>query len=212
MSKFSSRLRELRINSGYSQAALSKKIGISKSSVNMYERDEREPGIETIEAIADVFNVDLDYLLGKSDVKNRFPITDFINNLSPVQVPVLGSVPAGIPLEAIEDIIDYEEIPAEMARAGEYFALRIRGDSMEPRFKEGDVVIVRKQESVDNGQVAVVMVNGNDATVKKFYKTPAGVMLVGNNPSFTPLNYTPEQVEQLPVRVIGRVVELRAKF
>ena len=81
MSKFSSRLRELRINSGYSQAALSKKIGISKSSVNMYERDEREPGIETIEAIADVFNVDLDYLLGKSDVKNRFPITDFINKI-----------------------------------------------------------------------------------------------------------------------------------
>jgi repressor LexA len=102
----------------------------------MYERDEREPGIETIEAIADVFNVDLDYLLGKSDVKNRFPITDFINNLSPVQVPVLGSVPAGIPLEAIEDIIDYEEIPAEMARAGEYFALRIRGDSMGPASKK----------------------------------------------------------------------------
>lgn len=213
MSKFSSRLRELRINAGYSQAALSKKIGISKSSVNMYERGEREPGIETLEAIADIFNVDLDYLLGKTDIRNRFPITEVVNSIkNAVRIPVLGSVPAGIPLEAIEDIIDYEEIPAEMAKAGEYFALRIRGDSMEPKFSEGDVVIVRKQETVDNGQVAVVMVNGDDATVKKFYKTPAGVMLVGNNPSFTPLNYTPEQVEQLPVRVIGRVVELRAKF
>lgn len=212
MNKFSFRLRELRLLHGYSQAALSKKIGVSKSSVNMYERNEREPGIETLEAIADVFNVDLDYLLGKSDVKNRYPITDFINNLSPVQIPVLGSVPAGIPIEAIQDILDYEEISGELARSGEFIALRIKGDSMEPKFSEGDVVIIRRQEQVENGEIAIVMVNGNDATVKKFYKTDAGVTLIGTNPSFTPLTFTPEQVETLPVRVIGKVVELRAKF
>lgn len=213
MNKFSIRLRELRLLFGYSQAALAKKIGVSKSSVNMYERNEREPGIETLEAIADTFNVDLDYLLGKSDIKNKFPITDIVNTvLDKVQVPVLGSVPAGIPIEAIQDILDYEEISGELARSGEFIALRIKGDSMEPKFSEGDVVIIRRQEQVENGEIAIVMINGNDATVKKFYKTDAGVTLIGTNPSFTPLTFTPEQVETLPVRVIGKVVELRAKF
>lgn len=212
MNKFGLRLRELRLINGFSQAALAKKIGVSKSSVNMYERNEREPGFETLEAIADTFNVDLDYLLGKSDVKNRYPITDFINSLSPVQLPVFGSVPAGIPIEAIQDILDYEEISGELARTGEFLALRIKGESMEPRIREGDVVIIRRQEQVENGEVALIMVNGNDATVKKFYKTDAGVTLIGTNPTFTPLTFTPEQVEQLPVRVIGKVVELRAKF
>lgn len=156
--------------------------------------------------IASFYSVSVDYLIGRDNNDNT------ISNKQKHLIPVLGDVPAGIPIDAVTNIIDYEEISEEMARAGDHFALRIRGDSMEPKFSEGDVVIVRKQEAVDNGQVAVVMVNGNDATVKKFYKTPAGVMLVGNNPTFTPLNYTPEQVEQLPVRVIGRVVELRAKF
>ena len=210
---FNDRLKTLRTSRGLTLEQLAKKLGCSKSSVNMYERGEREPSFEMLEAIADFFNVDIDYLLGKSDVKNRDPYTAVIDAIeTPIRIPVLGSVPAGIPLEAVEDIIDYEEISAEMARAGDYFGLRIRGNSMEPKISEGDVVIVRKQEQVENGQIAVVMINGDDATVKKFYDTGAGVTLVGLNPTFEPLTYTPDQVAQLPVRVIGRVVELRAKF
>lgn len=127
-------------------------------------------------------------------------------------VPVLGYVRAGIPLDAIEEILDYEEISEDMARQGEHFGLRIKGDSMEPRMKEGDVVIVRRQESVDNGDVAVVLVNGNDATIKKFYKSAAGVSLISFNPNYAPFTFSPKEVEDLPVRVIGKVVELRAKF
>jgi repressor LexA len=210
---FNDRLKTLRTSRGLTLEQLAKKLGCSKSSVNMYERGEREPSFEMLEAIADFFNVDIDYLLGKSDVKNRDPYTAVIDAIeTPIRIPVLGSVPAGIPLEAVEDIIDYEEISAEMARAGDYFGLRIRGNSMEPKISEGDVVIVRKQETVENGQIAVVMINGDDATVKKFYDTGAGVTLVGLNPTFEPLTYTPDQVAQLPLRVIGRVVELRAKF
>ena len=210
---FNDRLKTLGTSRGLTLEQLAKKLGCSKSSVNMYERGEREPSFEMLEAIADFFNVDIDYLLGKSDVKNRDPYTAVIDAIeTPIRIPVLGSVPAGIPLEAIEDIIDYEEIPAEMARTGDYFGLRIRGNSMEPKISEGDVVIVRKQETVENGQIAVVMINGDDATVKKFYDTGAGITLVGLNPTFEPLTYTPDQVAQLPLRVIGRVVELRAKF
>ncbi len=127
-------------------------------------------------------------------------------------IPVLGYVRAGVPIEAVEEILDYEEISEEMARRGEFFALKIKGDSMEPKFSEGDVVIVLKQETADNGDIAVVLVNGDEATVKKFQKTDKGIMLIASNPTYTPMFFTPEEVNNLPVRVIGKVVELRAKF
>jgi len=199
------RIKYLREQKGMSQQDLAEKVGFkTASAVNKIELGLRDINQTKIIAFAKALDTTPGYIMGWENDKQ--------SSQTRYLVPVLGDVPAGIPLEAIQDVLDWEEISEEMARAGEYFALRIRGDSMEPKFSEGDVVIVRKQEAVDNGQVAVVMVNGNDATVKKFYKTPAGVMLVGNNPTFPPLNYTPEQVEQLPVRVIGRVVELRAKF
>lgn len=200
------RMKELREQKNISMKEAAACVGLPYTTYVGYEKGDREPNSEMLIKIASFYSVSVDYLIGRDNNDNT------ISNKQKHLIPVLGDVPAGIPIDAVTNIIDYEEISEEMACAGEYFALRIRGDSMEPRFKEGDVVIVRKQEAVDNGQVAVVMVNGNDATVKKFYKTAAGVMLVGNNPTFTPLNYTPEQVEQLPVRVIGRVVELRAKF
>ena len=125
---------------------------------------------------------------------------------------MLGNVQAGIPIEAIEDIIGYEEISNEMAQSGDYFALRIRGDSMEPRMHEGDVVIVRKQDDAETGDVCVVMVNGDDATVKRIKKSPEGLFLIANNPAFEPMFFSNREIDELPVQVIGKVVELRAKF
>lgn len=129
-----------------------------------------------------------------------------------IKIPVLGRVAAGIPLEAVEDIVDYEEITPEMAASGEHFGLNIQGDSMAPRICSGDVVIVRKQESVENGDVAVVLINGQDATVKRFYATEHGIKLVAANPAYEPMFFSPEEIRSLPVTVIGRVVELRGKF
>lgn len=129
-----------------------------------------------------------------------------------VKIPVLGYVRAGIPIDAVEEILDYEEITEDMANTGAYFCLQIKGDSMEPKFSEGDVVVIRQQETVENGDIAVVLINGNDATIKKFYRTDAGIQLVATNPSYDPLFYTPKDVDSLPVSVIGKVVELRAKF
>ena len=198
---------------------------MNKSTIQRYETGQiKSIKIPCLHAIAKALNVNPDYLALKTDELTPFEphfewykknngnisVDELVNKGK--KIPVLGSVPAGIPLEAVEDIIDWEEIPEDMARLGEYFALRIRGTSMEPRIREGDVVIVRQQERVENGEIAVVRINGNESTVKKFYDTGSGVMLVGLNPAFEPLTYTREQLKSTPVCVLGKVVELRAKF
>ena len=127
-----------------------------------------------------------------------------------VRIPILGKVVAGIPVEAITDIEGWEEIPSKMAIGGEYFALRIKGSSMEPKLLEGDIVIVRKQNDVDNGDTAIVLVNGDEATVKQIKKTDTGIMLVGLNVEvYQPHFYTNKEIEQLPVQIIGKVIESR---
>lgn len=130
-----------------------------------------------------------------------------------VRIPILGKVVAGIPVEAITDIEDWEEIPQSMAKTGEYFALKIAGKSMEPRMMDGDVVIVRRQPDVDSGDIAVVLVNGNDATVKQISKSDAGLTLIGWNPSvYTPRTYNKKECKELPVTILGKVVEIRGKL
>ena len=123
-----------------------------------------------------------------------------------------GNVAAGIPLEAITDIDEWEEIPEDVAATGEYIALRINGDSMEPRMSRGDVVIVRLQPDVENGDMAIVLINGGEATCKKIQKTPDGILLISINTAYAPMFYSNKQIEELPVRFLGKVVELRAKF
>lgn len=127
-------------------------------------------------------------------------------------IPVLGDVAAGLPMMAEENIVDYEEVDPAMAASGELFGLRIKGSSMEPRIKEGDVVIVRKQEDVDTGDVAVVLVNGDSATVKRIKKETSGITLIPNNPAYDPKYYSNEDIQRLPVTIVGKVVELRGKF
>ena len=116
-------------------------------------------------------------------------------------------------MEAIEDIIDYEEVPADWGRGGqEYFALKIRGNSMKPVYLNGDVLIFRRQDTCDSGQDCAVMVNGDDATFKRVRRTSDGVTLQPLNPDFEPRHYTSKEIEELPVRVIGVVVEIRRKI
>lgn len=201
---FKDELKKLRLQKGWTQEKLAEIMNVGKSTISMYENGNRTPDFETLEEIADIFNVDL----------NRFSTSNNTNQMAStgIMIPVLGYVRAGIPIEAVEEILDYEEISRDMARQGEYFALSIKGDSMEPKISEGDVVIVRRQETVENGEYAVVLVNGNDATVKKFYKLENGIKLLSTNPSYDPFFYTADEVNSLPIRVVGKVVELRAKF
>lgn len=129
------------------------------------------------------------------------------------RIPVLGRVAAGIPISACEDILDYEEITEEMRRDGEYFALRIQGDSMEPKISDGDVVIVRQQEDADDGDIVIALVNGDDAVCKRLKKYQDGsVALLSTNPMYKPMFFSKAEVDITPVKIIGKVKELRAKF
>ncbi len=129
------------------------------------------------------------------------------------RIPILGSIPAGIPLEAIEDIIDYEEIPLDWTRGGkEYFALQVRGNSMYPRYEEGDVIILRKQDEWESGKDCAVRVDGNEATFKRVKITDDGIILQAINPDYDSYAFSAKDMESVPVKLLGVVVELRRKI
>ena len=185
-----------------SQEKLAKELKVSRSTVAMWENNSNEPDNKTLIKIANYFNITVDELIGNEDSPNK----------EGIRIPVFGHVAAGLPISAIEDIIDYEEITRDMALDGEYFGLVIKGDSMEPRMTTGDVVIVRSQPTIENGEIAIILVENEEATCKKIIKTPEGIMLISNNPAYEPMFYSKKQIEQLPITIIGKVVELRAKF
>lgn len=199
-------LRELREKRGLYQKDVAAAIGVDRTTYVKYERGDSEPSHAVLKQLAEFFGVSTDYLL---NYKSGVPAPSVPGAK---WIPVLGTIPAGIPVEAVQDIIDYEEISPQMAAQGEHFALKISGRSMEPKISDGDVVIVRKQEDAESGDICVVMVNGDDATVKRIKKRPEGLMLIPSNPDYEPMFYTNEQIDSLPVRILGRVVELRAKF
>lgn len=203
MKMFCERLKKMRIEKNLTQTDIAKMIYISQPAYSKYEMGTASPNPETLKKLAEVLNVSVDYLIG-NDVPPERP--------GYVRIPVLGRVAAGIPIDAIEEVIDWEDISAEAAGGGEYFGLQIQGQSMEPKISDGDVVIVRRQPDVDSGDIAVVLVNGNDATVKRIKKSPQGVTLIPSNPAYEPIYYSNEEIESLPVTILGKVVELRAKF
>lgn len=205
MPKFNEILKDLRLQNELTQGELGKKLGLAPSTIGMYERAEREPDFEKLERIAGFFGVNINYLLGKESVVSN-------NSIVGVKIPVLGKVAAGIPITAVENILDYEEISSEMAASGDYVALKIQGSSMEPRMYDGDVVIVRVQSTVEHGEVAVVMIDGSEATVKKVQFQSSGILLQPFNPAFEPIFYSREEVEKIPVRIFGKVVECRQKY
>lgn len=205
------KLKKLRENRGMTQAELGKALDISPSAIGMYEQGRRIPDISTLKKISSFFSVSVDYLI-ENNLQNDANKTPPSSGKG-VRIPVLGRVVAGIPIEAVEEILDYEEITPELAATGEFFALKIRGHSMEPRMMEGDVVIVRKQEDVESGDVAIVLVNGNEATVKRVKKQEEGITLIATNTSvYEPHFYSNKEIKNLPVQILGKVVELRGKF
>lgn len=191
-------------------------IGQLEKGVNPSTGKPISPTIQAFDKIARAVGLDLDAFLRELDDtqlvtllpdKKKEPTSYHAKG---VRIPVLGRVAAGIPIEAIEDIDEWEEIPEAMAKNGEYFALRIKGESMSPKLQPGDIVIVKKQNDVDTGDTAIVLVNGNDATVKQIKKTEAGIMLVGLNLEvYQPHFYSNKEIEELPVKIIGKVIESR---
>ena len=191
-------------------------LGISRAIVSAWKNSNRVPRGDVLAKIAKHFGVSAEKLVCGT-VEDMFFVgtPDFSNDdkniARGVRVPVYGRVAAGIPIEAIQDITGYEEISEELARNGEYIALTIHGHSMEPRICEGDVIIIRRQNDVESGETAVVYINGGDATCKKIKKTHDGIILISTNPAYEPMYYTNKQIMELPVKILGKVVEIRCK-
>ena len=213
-------IKSYRSKYGLSMDSFSDKSGISKAYISLLEKNkhpktgkEIAPSIQCIKQAAQGMGMTFDDLFSLLDGKvNISDDTLFDTASNSVVIPVLGRVAAGIPLTASEYIVDTEEIPAAMAADGEYFGLMIKGDSMEPKISNGDVVIVRKQEDADDGDVVIALVNGDDAVCKRLKKYSDGISLISNNPAYEPMYFTNSEITEKPVQIIGKVKELRAKF
>jgi repressor LexA len=221
---FAQRLKDLRkAHPELTQAKLAEILDVSQQAVGLWERGKNMPSHELVFKIASFFNVTTDYLLGKSDNPHgeSFAGQDGKHFLlfagqqdTPAysrtfRIPILGRVAAGNPSYADEEIIGYTYIDGEYQDDGyEYFALIIKGQSMEPSIMDGDTVIVRKQDYIESGQIAIVLVDGDEATAKEVKETPEGIVLIGHNAAvYSPHFYSRQEIEELPVQIIGRVLQ-----
>lgn len=198
---FMQKLDSLIATRDISYKELERKLGISNGYFGKLRNRKTLPTIAKIDTIADYFHVTRDFFIGTETPTG-----------TGYKIPLLGRVSAGIPIEATENIIGEEEIPQKLAESGEFFALLIKGDSMSPDIQNGDKIIVRQQPEVESGQIAVVLINGNDAVCKEFKKLDNGIMLISRNPNYSPMVFTPEEIEKTPVRIIGRVIEIRREL
>lgn len=188
------------------QLDLANAIGVSNTTINNYVKGYNAPRMDKVDKICKYLGISRsDLIEDKSKAKTQ-------QKTQGLKIPVLGTVAAGIPISAVEDILDYEEVPQSWESQGEFFGLRIKGDSMETDINDGDTVIVRQQSTANNGDVVIALVNGDDATCKKFEKLDNGIMLISNNSKYSPMYFSNEEVLTKPVVIIGKVVELRRKF
>lgn len=185
------------------QTDMARDLKISKATVSAWYNGSRYPRSDTLDVIAKYLGVSVADLTAEPE---------YTSKKKGILIPVYGNVAAGIPLEMIEDIIDYEEIDELTASSGEFFGLRIKGDSMAPRIESGDVVIVRKQPDAETGQIVIATVNGDAATCKRLHKYKKGIELEPLNPLYQPIFFSNEEIDEKPVVILGRVVELRGKL
>ena len=198
------RIEYYRTKLGMNQKELAERLHLAKSTMSQYESDARNPSDEIKRELCELFDITMDELMGMQ--KKPKPQNGFA-------VPVVGKVAAGIPIDAIQEVDGWEELPKAMAGKGEYFALKVKGDSMSPTITDGSIVIVRTQNSVENKEIAVVQINGDaEATIKRIQKKEHGLALIGDNAlAYPPHYYSEEEVAALPVHIIGRVVEVRTE-
>ena len=212
MKSLGEKLKKIRTDNGLTMDELIVRLNekhdlnISKSMVSRWENGHAVPLNMFVAAYAKEFGIDMNYLIGL--VEHNFVELP----KRTVKIPVLGSVPAGVPIEAIENILYEVDLDADIAKNGRYFGLVIKGNSMSPQIMDQDLVIVRQQEEIESGEIAVAYINGYEATCKKILMTETGIILQPLNPEYPPQAYTWDQAEKMPVRIIGKVVQSRRDF
>lgn len=214
---FSKNLKYIREEKNISKTKLGELVGVNQSTIGRWETEEIKPSIDNVEEVAKALNVPLPDILIKDLQFDNGEITNLSSDT--IQIPVLGTIKAGIEIEAQQDIIEYIDIPKEWTKGNKkYYGLQISGDSMFPKYQEKDVVIFEHTNdyTIANKKDCAVMVNGFDATFKNITITESGITLVplnlNNSDNYQPTFYNKEQIEQLPVRIIGIAKEKRTRL
>lgn len=223
----------MRKKRGWSQEHLANLLGYKNyTSIQKWESGASEPRFATVQALSKLFDVDIDTLTHvdieyegittmidsslKDEIKKMqeslnkaLGIEPNSQEYAPTRIPVFSYVSAGSGCFAESNIEEYIDISEDLARNGEHFGVRVKGDSMSPSIEDQDIVIVRKQEYADDGQIVIVIVNGFEGFCKRFVRYDKGIGLVSNNPNYRPMIFTEDEIESLPIRILGVVVELR---
>lgn len=203
----SKNIKYLRLKNGWTQDQLAEKLNYkSYTTVAKWESGVSEPPLSKTHELASLFNVNIDKLV-HSDL--REPELTFVDLSNYIKIPVVGKIPAGVPIEAIEDIIETIDIPEDWTKGDkEYIGLRVSGDSMYPVLLDGDTVVIQVQPSAETGDICACYVNGYDATLKRIALTPTSITLKPENPNYPPKTYT----HPGEVTIAGKVVEVRRKL
>lgn len=212
--KVGSRLKRARELNHITLEEAGKKVDVHKSTISRWENGETEKiKLPILEILSQYYNVDPMWLMGydvpmerQKVESNVFPTTDI-----PEKVPVVGKISAGLPILATENIEGYEFAPSSQIKKGyTYFYLRVQGDSMNLKFNEGDIVLIQRQDTLENDEIGAILVDGNDATVKK-YKFENGLVILepmSTNPENTVQIYNPKKIN---IQIIGKVVSYQGK-
>lgn len=203
---FAKRLKKLRVNNGYSQAKLAQLLGCTQQAIARWETEKTSPDNESLVKIANLFRVSVDYLLGNSDLplSNEVPVSAAVN-----RYPIIGTVKCG------PDGLAYEYLDGFFATSEEYSGdirgFKCKGDSMKGEgINDGDIVLVRIQPDVENGELAVVVINGDEGTLKRIRKDTNYITLEAANPDYPSRTFAGEKMNE--VHIVGRVIELKRKY
>lgn len=203
-------LRNRRLELGLTMKQVADSVGVSEGTISKWESGNiSSMRLDKAFAISKVLSLDPRLLMGQDEDELEAEMDDRPDS---VWIPVLGRVAAGFPNVINEETLGFEPIDYDLAESGRFFALRIAGDSMEPEIKKGATAVVRCQQDVDNGDVCIVAINGDEATCKRMQKTDNGIMLVSTNPMYLPMYFSSKDCKEKPITIIGRVMEVRTKF
>ena len=204
---FSENLNSYIAKSEKTQLEIAKSIGVSPQTFNTWCKGIAIPRMGKVQALADYFNIN------KSDlIEDKKLNIDTVPIESGYTIPVLGRVAAGYGKEAVEEVIGQIEISPALAATGDYFGLLIKGDSMIPTLYDGDTVIVQRVDDAESGDLVIALVNGHDATCKRLQKYAEGIALIPQNPVYEPMRFTESEIDTTPVKILGKVIEMRRKF
>lgn len=216
-------IKTIRKGAKLNQCNFANLLNVSQQTISNWENGVTEIDLESLKKISNHFKVSIDYILDKTDLPIELNSLKWNDNVRPInlkkeidfgKIPILGSIAAGNPKEAIEENNIDNWILADMNALGTglHFGLEISGTSMEPRIYEGDIAIIEACDWVQSGQVAAVRVNGEETTLKKVKFEQDGMWLIGFNPSFNPIFYTARECAELPVTIIGKLVQVIQRY